>query len=668
MNAVHYPEFLSTEWFAFELNHSPNKWKKFFIDFIKGDTEYHGNSEYHTAGLLSAARYMMKNPDTASLDEFFDAKQNFDILAENNAKNMGKIIELIWKNSWEKENWNLNNFGSDDWYKKIIYHEDFKEICKTPIFLPIFYSGILSGEYLLNLLHSDVSDNKKIFKIKWEKDYNENKNATEPKNDSKGDIQKYDENYGEKWRRFFSEKSNSNCYKQQFEQVLSMSFEKFENVKDGKRGILWELFEWYGYIEYDLYEKKPKLKNLLAEVLKNPYFSGGAFNAYLTGKMELPKLYQGMTLLKTLLLQNINFKTQSKINVLVGIVSKLRFCMEFFVDFFQNYLFRITRAEILQPKNGIQKLDELVTEQLHWIEEKISEISKRKKPVKNELGEIKATKEELYKFIFVKIICRELQALKSTYENNFILFPKIFDKYDQVRLYCEIDPNEKIEVDDWETFQEKYSFQLKKFFPEVTDDEEMKKYWLCAVSVLAFCFPAKFGLVVDEETVPKVMSVKWLKDHGVNIGQIGTAEIFLIMCLIIYSKKQPIKLKGDDTAFYQYILDETNTTIEDRKGLLFVDALQKIQKHYLSKQKPAFNETLTFQIIWWVSEKSSSFMLTKEAIDIRRKFLMSVLTAIENILKFEDLDFCLTELEKLNSWLNSVGKEIFEINFGTELQ
>ena len=93
-----------------------------------------------------------------------------------------------------------------------------------------------------------------------------------------------------------------------------------------------------------------------------------------------------------------------------------------------------------------------------------------------------------------------------------------------------------------------------------------------------------------------------------------------------------------------------------------------IQKHYLSKQKPAFNETLTFQIIWWVSEKSSSFMLTKEAIDIRRKFLMSVLTAIENILKFEDLDFCLTELEKLNSWLNSVGKEIFEINFGTELQ
>ena len=35
---------------------------------------------------------MTKNPDTASFDEFFDAKQNFDILAENNGKNMGKIL------------------------------------------------------------------------------------------------------------------------------------------------------------------------------------------------------------------------------------------------------------------------------------------------------------------------------------------------------------------------------------------------------------------------------------------------------------------------------------------------------------------------------------------------------------------------------------------------
>ena len=188
------------------------------------------------------------------------------------------------------------------------------------------------------------------------------------------------------------------------------------------------------------------------------------------------------------------------------------------------------------------------------------------------------------------------------------------------------------------------------------------------MSVLAFCCPAKFGLVVDEETVPKVMSVKWLKDHGVNIGQIGTAEIFLIMCLIIYSKDRPIKLKGKDVTFYQCILDKKDKNVADRKGLLFVDALQKIQKHYLSKQKPAFNEALTFQIIWWLSEQGDSFLLTKETIDICRKFLMSILTAIENILKFNDLEVCLKELKILDSWLHSVGNEIFNEKCNMDFQ
>ena len=645
-------DFLS-KIFCFVLGTNSEKWKNFFRVSLKSRTNL--NMEI----LSYAAHYMVKNFSTAFFDELFDSERTAENLADSNAQNMQKIINLIWKNSWEKDNWNCDNWGNLDWYKEIIYSNDFKEICRTPIYLPIFYCGFLSGEYLLSLLHFDVTDNKKILKIKWKKNHTESGNE---KSDSA------EENYSDKWRRFFSCKNGSNCYQQQFEEVLSVSFEKFEAKNYRQKAIMRDLFEWYGYIEYDLYNKKPHLKNLLAEVFKNPYLSGGSLNVYLTEKMKFPNPYQGMLLLKTLLLQNINFSTQSRINDIVIIINKLRFDMELFVGLFRTYLANITRAEIMQPHKGLKKFDELVTDFQHCIEEKIYEIPKLKKSAKNEVAEIQATHEEFYTFVFVKIILREIQALKSTYENTFILSPKIFYKYDQVRLYCEINPNEKIEVEDWETFREKYFFQLKKFFPEVTGDEEMKKYWSCAVNVLVFCFPARFGLVISEKTVPKVISVKWLRDHGVDIGEINTAEIFWMLSFIIYSKDFPIKLKGDSTAFYQYILDETNRTIEDRTGLLFVDALKKIQKHYLSKQKTTFNEVLTFQIIWWLSEQGDSFLLTKETIEICRKFLMSVLTAMENILKFEDLEFCLTELKNLNSWLHCVGNEIFNEKCNMDFQ
>ena len=640
--------------FYIGLGDDPNKWKDFFVNFLRGRTEH------HRIGLLCAAYYMVNGTYISTLDESAEDRRTSENLADNNMENMQKIIELIWKNSWEKENWNLDNFGSDDWYKKIIYHEDFKKICQTPIFLPPFYCGILSGEYLLNLLHSDVTDNQKILKLAL-KDWH---------------VSPQDSNFY-KSRRFFEDNIAHHSYIKQFKDNLTPRFCKFEKVrKRMKNDILWDLFEWYGYIEYDLYENT-NLANIFEKVFSNPYVSGGAFNFYRTEKIELPKSYQAMIFFKTMLLQNINFQTQSMINEAVRIVVKLKLCTEAFIGAFQNDIFQITSAEIIHKENNdLKKLDEVVVNYQNWIKEKISEIPQLTETIQDAVDEKSAESEELYKFVLLKIICREIQALRATYENAFILSPKIFDKNNQVRLYCEIDPNERILVDDWETFREKYSFQLKKFFPEVTDDEEMKKYWSCAVNVLAFCFPARLGLNFDDsksnssqkvKTIPKSITWKWLKAHGVDIGQIKTSEIFSMMYFIISFGKQSVIIKGKGTVFYNRIADEKSNVKVGRRKTLF-EALRQIHKHYVAETKPEYNEAFAFQIIWWLAEQENSFTYTKGTIDICRKFVLAVLTAIEDIFKFDNLDFCLKELKTLSHWADSVLDEIYKKSFGTSLQ
>lgn len=320
----------------------------------------------------------------------------------------------------------------------------------------------------------------------------------------------------------------------------------------------------------------------------------------------------------------------------------------------------------MQPHQGIEKSEQIISGYSVWIKEKISEIPNVTDSI---FGEFKVNSEELYKFVLLKIILREIQSAKSTYKNTFVLSSKIFEKYNQVRLYCENNYSEKIDVDNWEDFKEKYSFNLKTFFQEISEPEEMEKYWLCAVTVLAICFPARLGLIVNKKkfNIPKVISVQWLKEHGVDISKIYAWEIFSLMCISISAKEQPVEMQGKNTVFYKKLSEQVNNIDKSRKKFLF-DALRQISKHYLSKNKPDFNEVFAFQVIWWLSEQNSSFTLTKETIDVCRKFLMSAFTAIENILRFNDLEFCLNNLKNLRSWLNSVNDEMLKKNFELDFQ
>ena len=630
--------------FYFKLGNNPNEWKKFFIKFLKEQDDFHKRVLLYAAFFMFNANDFVPSAKPEEYIPFFDDEN----LADSNMENMQKIIELIWKNSWEKGNWNLDNFGSDDWYKKVIYHEDFKEICKTPIYLPCFYRGILSGEYLLYLLHSDITDDKKFLKFEWA-----------------NRIVELKENHDNKIRRFFRDKQN-NSYKRQFEEILSMSFSKFdEENRSKKNSLLLDLFEWYGYIEYDLYEFAG-LPNLLKNVFENPYISGGIFNLYRTGKIKLTKSGQGITLLKTLLFQNTNFNTQVKFGEISDIIFKLRSATEIFISISQQHLIHIMKSEIMQFHHGIEKCDKIVSDYQDWIKEKISDIPNL---TDSTSSEIKDNLEELYKFVLLKIILREIQSAKSTYENTFILSSKIFEKYPQVRLYCENNSNEKIDVDNWEDFKEKYSFNLKTFFPEIIEPKKMKEYWLCAVAVLAICFPARLGLVVNKKNfnIPKVISIKWLKEHGVEIGNIFAWEIFSLMCIAISAEEYPVEMKGKDTVFYKKLSEQDDNISESRKRFLF-DALRQISKHYLAKNSPDFNEVFAFQVIWWLTEQNSGFTLAKETINTCREFLLSVFTAIENILKFDDLEFCLNNLKNLRSWLNSVNNEMLKKSLKLDFQ
>lgn len=99
-----------------------------------------------------------------SLTRLFIEIQNFHMLypivkydLNINESNIRRVINIIRKNKWEQEEWDENN----------IYAEDFKEICRTPIYIPFICPELLSGEYVVFLLHPDLPETAKELCINY---------------------------------------------------------------------------------------------------------------------------------------------------------------------------------------------------------------------------------------------------------------------------------------------------------------------------------------------------------------------------------------------------------------------------------------------------------------------------------------------------------------------
>ena len=206
--------------------------------------------------------------------------------AAGNIKNFKEIIELICKNSWEKKI-PVNEY---------IYSDDFKKICRIPIYIPSrsnLILGLLSGEYILNLLAK--ADGNEI-KLEWRTGLKDNKI----------------ESYHRKLIKFFSSKS-SDCYK--FENKLQISLENLVVKKEKQGTLLWNIFEWYGYSIYDL-NGNVDSKNKVFELFDIPYllnFGGGSVSGA-ENTLEMADFFNGVVLFKTMMFQNI--KEHSKLQIL----------------------------------------------------------------------------------------------------------------------------------------------------------------------------------------------------------------------------------------------------------------------------------------------------------------------------------------------------------------
>ena len=551
--------------------------------------------------------------------------------AVGNIKNFKKIIELIRKNSWEK-NFSVNEY---------ICSDDFKTICRTPIYIPSrsnLILGLLSGEYILNLL---AKANGNEIKLEWRTGLKDNKI----------------ESYHRKLIKFFSSKS-SNYYK--FENRLQISLENLVVKKEKQGTLLWNIFEWYDYSIYDL-NGNVDSKNKVFELFDIPYllnFGGGSVsNKKYT--LEIPEFFNGTVLFKTMMFQNI--KEPSKLQIL-KLYDYLSETVATFVML--TVLILISTDNLMQSgKRGIDKKI-LLYEFQNELKKQIENLPTIDERLSNSVEKIQATEDNIFDLIFCRMNWREFKNLRDIFENIFLVTPKCYKNHDQVSLYREIDSTAELGVKSWYDFKEKYNLYLKEFFPEVSDLDKLEKYWNVAINLLC---SSPFEIT---DKFPIKISFKSLSKDRDLICKIKTKIFFAVMFFVINSRNYEIKKIGKNTKLYEKVIGgrkNLQKNPQDNKKEnppTLYNVLRTIRTHYRPANRRHFYLTLFIQFTWWSLEQFYSFTVPDEILKLVRKFILEILNRCEIIMRVNDLSCSIKEAENLKNYLNSVPLEIFKkINF-----
>lgn len=512
----------------------------------------------------------------------------FDI--ENKTiQNIKEIVYIIWEKEYHKE-----------WKNEFLYDDEFKTIASTPIYIPSTYPDVLSGEYILFLLHGDK------IKFAWI-NFEGNEDNKRKKYVSTGNADQL-----KKMRdRFFgSNKDNiKSSLLRQLETTLNITLNNYDKHQNSP---LWEFLNMFVGIDEtsfpETYDETAKKKRVfqtaeksnkapnnryggtpLIKLLETPYYD--IFNK--KDVMILNNDDIRLTLLKTVIFQNLpSVFRQFAINYISYVVLYL------------NTIYQIIETSICYSKatkSKIEEFDDLKITQYTFKKELHDDFSRLLGSESKKYSE-QLSHQILYLIIFIAIIQKSVFRVKTEYSHFIIehIKPHSKDIRDTLMDMRKINPQDyseqninfiidSMQVKSWKDFMKKYEEGIKSIFDNV-EEEKLKKLWNLSVKCIVYIYPERFGIFLNnaKDAISKSPSDSdWFSKYHIDIGKIYIYEIVYMMEILLQAnqhKEETISHKlfglddGKKKTLYQ-LLDNIRNYENDE----FTRWLRKLIVEYFPK-------------------------------------------------------------------------------------
>ncbi len=577
-----------------------------------------------------------------------------------NEANIRRVIDLVRKNKWEQEEWNEDN----------IYTEDFKEICRTPIYIPFISPELLSGEYVVFLLHPDLPETAN--NISGTCAGKEKLNCIGFKHTTDLSISEEDFGYNKaddkkRRTRFFGDNNpKGKPIIKQFEEKLSVSFDEIfpdykgnRNVKDRKRTIGWQLFEEYAYAGYDINLASGETEDLL-DLLDDNYVANNLFSSY-SKEMNLQKRYAGCLLFKTVMFQHLHkSKAQCEMSYFATSLGTLQMLVLEFQHAVRRHM-----AKLSEWRKGVYPRPDtwFVNCQksfLKWCGQLLVDIpTSANSPIgEKDAKRITLNEEGIYETVLWRLLIAESKATLNTIRSVFYVPEQSFSEIEKLNQYKQMAPNSPIAVSDWKSFQQKYCRQLEEFFPDKSE-RNLKNCWLLAIKAILYCMP--YAYVADN--IPTTVTEEWLQSENVKIDTMQCRLVFAVMHIIFYSSSWEVcvkSLRGRNLQEQKKPKVFHKLASEKELGRASNSNLHRI---IVGLRKDTLQDAMIVELRYLMQEYLAGFKLrNKEISDVRNVARMLMDQYLQSICNADDKDVCLNNVKALSYRLQKGLEKIQEFD------
>ena len=357
-------------------------------------------------------------------------------------------------------------------------------------------------------------------------------------------------------------------------------------------------------------------------------------------------------LVSTVLLNKLNNDQFSQLMLLQKYVNDVILNIFYLENLLKTYFRTLAVAAQTSEIQHVTDYMKIIEELKTWLYNKktISDNCEMTFPI------ISANEENLHQLILWRKYIKEINSGIKTLRNAYLLKTQPPHQANSMRLYLAGNPDGFIDVGNWDEFYDKYKYQLKEFFPKITDDE-LKETWLYSVIALFCCLPQQHGFDINNLTPRTNITDKWLSKFTNNVRKIRVSDIFSVMGIAIYNGETLIESKGKNTTFYQGV-SVSNDALPSRKRTL-LDLIKTIKVHYTSPQKPNNYDLLTVHLLQWIVAQKNNFLIADDILYSIDKLTLSHLNMVySDIICTEDISSCTQSANRINDSIQDATSEI----------
>lgn len=413
----------------------------------------------------------------------------------------------------------------------------FQDIAETPVYLPLTFPDILSGEYILYLQYGGD------LHFRRERVFDTEYGSGVDLND--------EEIFRRIATKFFRGKD---CTKKQFERRFHIQFRLSGSMPQEKENDIWTLFEMYEFVKYMKAEKLERRLSLdensfiriirnhlkkkrtlntrpLFSVMDTPYFS-----LFDKGRLDsLTDDEKKLLLFQTLIFQQLSDEQQNEVMFyriysrknIHGILGALR-----------NIPVLLASKHVIE--NSLQSVDEIMQHDCCRMKQAAQNLKVNKAPDISIAKPSEAGHVVLWRILALQNKSK-LQAGLRTIRDLVHPYTECQQTFLQQHESLNMMGTTK-----WTDFFQTYEAWMEILFPD-EENSQLEKIWRIAVKVILYCYPERFAFPLysertDQAWIDKSPKDEWYLEHGVRIDKIQINELIPMMTLVMSGKEVEFKL------------------------------------------------------------------------------------------------------------------------------